>query len=32
VEVAPHFYKPRDIEDDSDKKLPKGRGRVNGYV
>jgi pre-mRNA-splicing factor ATP-dependent RNA helicase DHX16 len=26
VEIAPHYYKEKDINDDSNKKLPKGVG------
>lgn len=27
LEVAPHYYKPKDIEDSRTKKMPKGQGR-----
>jgi len=27
VEIAPHYYKMKDIEDGSSKKMPKGKGR-----
>ncbi|KAJ3098111.1 hypothetical protein HDU97_004295 [Phlyctochytrium planicorne] len=27
LEVAPHYYKPGELEDDSNKKLPKGAGK-----
>ena len=30
VEIAPHYYKKKDIEDESSKKLPKGRGLAAG--
>ncbi len=29
VEIAPHYYKEKDINDDSTKKLPKGVGRAS---
>jgi len=29
LEVAPHFYKPKDVEDNSKKKLPKGQGKAS---
>lgn len=28
VEIAPHYYKAKDIEDDRKKKMPKGVGRA----
>ena len=30
VEIAPHFYKKKDIADDAGKKLPKGVGKAAG--
>ena len=30
VEIAPHFYQRKDIEDDAGKKLPKGVGKAGG--
>ena len=28
VEIAPHYYKKKDVEDDSGKKLPKVIGKA----
>ena len=28
VEIAPHYYKQKDIDDDAGKKLPKGVGKA----
>ena len=28
VEIAPHYYKKKDIDDDAGKKLPKGVGKA----
>ena len=30
VEIAPHYYKKKDVEDDAGKKLPKAVGRASG--
>lgn len=30
VEIAPHYYKKADIEDDSKKKMPKKVGKAAG--
>lgn len=27
IEVAPHYYKPKEIDDTYAKKMPKGQGR-----
>ena len=29
-EIAPHYYKKTDVEDDAGKKLPKGVGKAGG--
>ena len=28
VEIAPHYYKMKDIEDGTSKKMPKGKGKA----
>ncbi|KAF5760477.1 putative RNA helicase [Helianthus annuus] len=28
VEIAPHYYQLKDVEDFASKKMPRGRGRV----
>ena len=28
LEVAPHYYKAKELEDSSNKKMPKGQGRA----
>ena len=28
IEIAPHYYSKRDVDDLADKKLPKGKGKA----
>ena len=30
VEIAPHYYKRKDVEDETKKKMPKGHGAATG--
>jgi hypothetical protein len=30
VEIAPHYYKKKDVEDEGSKKMPKAVGRSSG--
>ncbi|TPX49811.1 hypothetical protein SeMB42_g00606 [Synchytrium endobioticum] len=32
LEVAPHYYKPKELEDDSNKKMPKTKGKASEFA